>query len=450
MPREQFRLPDLGEGLPDAEIVRWLVAVGEPVTINQPIVEVETAKALVEVPSPLTGVLVVRHAEPGDTVEVGRPLITVDTDATAAAASLGPATRPERGTDSPADGRTPVLVGYGPRTSAGPSRTRPRQRTDENGQNRQKERNKPDGPAIRPEHAEHAERRSQPGVLAKPPVRKLARDLGIDLWRIAGTGPHGTISRADVEAARLPAREEPASRVRRIPVTGVRRATAAAMVASAYTAPQVTEFVSVDVTEMMAARDRIAALPEFTGVKVTALLFVAQALLTAVQRHPMINSSWAEAAGDAPAQILIHEDVNLGIAVASPRGLVVPNIPRAQGMGLVALGHALHELTTTARAGKITPGSLRGGTITITNIGVFGIDIGTPILNPPEAAILALGAIRPTPWIHNGELAVRTVAQLALTFDHRIVDGELAARVLADVGAMLADPAVALAWSARQ
>ncbi len=327
-----------------------------------------------------------------------------------------------------------MLVGYGPRTSAGPARTRTRRRT---------------APTVQPTPVKPDQARPDRDgpVLAKPPVRKLARDLGVDIWRVTGTGPHGTISRADVEAARTSAHDERGARVRRVPVTGVRRATAAAMVTSAFTAPQVTEFVSVDVTETMAARDRIAALPEFAGVKVTALLFVAKALLTAVQRHPMINSCWEEASGDEPAQIVIHETVNLGIAVASPRGLVVPNIPAAQEMGLVALGHALHELTAAARTGTVTPGALRGGTITITNIGVFGIDTGTPILNPPEAAILALGAIRPMPWVHDGNLAVRTVAQLALTFDHRIVDGELGAKVLADVARMLADPAVALAWN---
>ncbi len=491
MPREQFRLPDLGEGLPDAEIVRWLVEVGERVTVNQPIAEVETAKALVEVPSPFAGVLATRHAEPGDTVEVGQPLVTIDTGTddtrgdtgagtgaggtrttggtSAPAAGDAPTTDGTRGPDGqtaePSDERMPVLVGYGPRGLSGMSR-RSSRRGSHTGATGTTGATAAAGPAQavsapmttgRPASPDSVQRPGRPdrperparavAVLAKPPVRKLARDLGVDLGTIIGTGPHGTISRADVEAARTSTNGQDAGRVRRIPVTGVRRATAQAMVASAANAPQVTEFVSVDVTETMAARERLAALPEFADVKVTPLLFVAKALLTAVSRQPMINSRWEDAIGDAPAQIVVHEYVNLGIAVASPRGLVVPNIANADEMSLIELAHALHELTMTTRNGKTTPDALRGGTITITNIGVFGVDIGTPLLNPPEAAILALGAIRPMPWVHEGELAVRTVAQLALTFDHRIIDGELGSRVLADVARMLADPTVTLAWS---
>ncbi|AEH11721.1 MULTISPECIES: dihydrolipoamide acetyltransferase family protein [Protofrankia] len=534
MSRAQFRLPDLGEGLPDAEIVRWLVEVGEHVAVNQPIAEVETAKALVEVPSPFTGVLAVRHAEPGDTVEVGQPLVTIDTgaggetgggtktvdaatdsaessansihraagaDATAGGASpvtAGPGAAKGRrrgqapaasgpdpaaghppgpaasGSDERGDERMPVLVGYGPRGASGVSRRASRRSARQDpADRRQDPAGRTDGAAStavagwpatrgsaqpagrpgspRPVDSSAGPRRSAQAVavLAKPPVRKLARDLGVDLGTVVGTGPHGTISRADVEAARTFANghDTDQDRVRRIPVTGVRRATAQAMVSSVANAPQATEFVSVDVTETMAARDRLAALPEFADVRVTPLLFVAKALLTAVGRQPMINSRWEDAVGDEPARIAVHGYVNLGIAVASPRGLVVPNIADADRMSLVELAHALHELTVTARGGKSTPEALRGGTITITNVGVFGVDIGTPILNPPEAAILALGAIRPMPWVHEGELAVRTVAQLALTFDHRIVDGELGSRVLADVARMLTDPTVALAWN---
>ncbi len=460
---EQFRLPDLGEGLPDAEIVRWLVEVGDPITVNQPIAEVETAKALVEVPSPLAGVLATRHAEAGETVEVGRPLVTVDTGGETSGGPLAsvPGTVPEadRGPADLPDGRTPVLVGYGPRDRSGPSRARTHRRGGQVGTpGAIHGTTTPTNTSVtvtttpvttrvsqQPDQPERRSRRV--AVLAKPPVRKLARDLGVDLQAIIGTGPHGTISRADVESARKSASGHRATRTHLVPVTGVRRAIAEAMVTSAFNAPQVTEFVSVDVTRTLAARDRIAALPEFSGVKVTPLLFIAKALLTAVRRHPMVNSSWEDPVGDEPAQIAVHEYVNLGIAVAAPRGLVVPNIPDAGELGLVALAHALHDLTVTARAGKLTPQALRGGTITITNIGVFGVDIGTPILNPPEAAILALGAIRPMPWVHEGELAVRTVAQLALTFDHRIVDGELGAKVLTDVARMLTDPTVILALS---
>ncbi|KDA44339.1 dihydrolipoamide acetyltransferase family protein, partial [Frankia sp. BMG5.23] len=314
-------------------------------------------------------------------------------------------------------------------------------------------------------------------VLAKPPVRKLARDLGVDLASLAGTGPDGTISRADVEAAvRAAARTAPLAapptrdappigvipagatfsaetRTWHVPVTGIRRSMAQAMVASVSAAPHVTEFLTVDATATMAARDRIAALPEFTGIKITPLLFVARALLIAVRRHPMINSSWVEDAGGGRPEnggrpeIHVYDRVNLGIAVAGPRGLVVPTIPDAGRLDVVGLAHALAGLTTAARADRLSPADLRGGTITITNVGVLGVDIGTPILNPGEAAILALGSIRPMPWVHEGQLTVRTVVQLALSFDHRIVDGALGSAVLADVGAVITDPTVALAWS---
>jgi pyruvate dehydrogenase E2 component (dihydrolipoamide acetyltransferase) len=237
-----------------------------------------------------------------------------------------------------------------------------------------------------------------------------------------------------------------ASRTWRIRVSGVRRATARAMVSSAFTAPHVTEFVSVDLTETLAVRDRIAALPEFAGLRVTPLLFVARALLAAVRRHPMINATWVES-GVGDPEIVVSDTVNLGIAVASPRGLLVPNIPGADRLDLTGLATALLDLTTRTRAGAARPADLSGGTITITNIGVYGVDIGTPILNPGEAAILAVGAIRPAPWVHEGQLAVRTVGQLALSFDHRLVDGELGSAVLADVAAMLTDPAVLLAFA---
>ncbi|HJX43360.1 MAG TPA: dihydrolipoamide acetyltransferase family protein, partial [Geodermatophilus sp.] len=228
----------------------------------------------------------------------------------------------------------------------------------------------------------------------------------------------------------------------RIPVKGVRRATAAAMVASAFTAPHVTEFLTVDVTRMMKLRSRTAARPEFAGVKVSPLLFVAKALLMAARRHPMVNSSWDEAA----QEIVVHGQVNLGIAAATPRGLVVPNVKGADRLSLRELAAALGELTETARAGRTAPADMTGGTITITNVGVFGVDTGTPILNPGESAILAFGAVREMPWVHKGRIRVRQVTQLALSFDHRVIDGELGSRFLADVGALLHDPQTALAY----
>jgi pyruvate dehydrogenase E2 component (dihydrolipoamide acetyltransferase) len=298
-------------------------------------------------------------------------------------------------------------------------------------------------------------------------VRRLARDLGVDLGGLAGSGPEGRVTREDVEraadtgqpgttaqAAAGPGAGEappapalsgtvPPAAEERIPVRGVRKHTAAAMVASAFTAPHVTEFLQVDVTETMAAARRARELPEFAGFKVSPLLFVAKALLIAAGRHPMINSSWDEAA----QEIVVKRPVNLGIAVAAERGLIVPNVKGADALPLAGLARAIDELATTARAGKATPADLAGGTITITNVGVFGVDTGTPILMPGEAAILAFGMVRDMPWVVAGELAVRKVTTLALSFDHRIVDGELGSAVLRDVGSMLEDPVRMIAWS---
>jgi pyruvate dehydrogenase E2 component (dihydrolipoamide acetyltransferase) len=297
-------------------------------------------------------------------------------------------------------------------------------------------------------------------------VRKLAKDLGVDLAGLAGTGPDGTITREDVQAAvaapaapavpsvapgrpaaapaTVPAWTAAAAgpREERVAVRGVRKHTAAAVSASAFTAPHVTEFLQVDVTAMMAAVERLRDLPEFAGLRVSPLLLVAKALLVAVGRHPMINSSWDEGA----QEIVIKHYVNLGIAAATERGLIVPNIKDAHTLSLPGLAGALAQLTATAREGKAQPADLAGGTITITNVGVFGIDAGTPILTPGEAAILAFGQVRQMPWVHEGELAVRQVTTLSLSFDHRIVDGDLGSAVLRDVGAMLTDPVTTLAW----
>jgi pyruvate dehydrogenase E2 component (dihydrolipoamide acetyltransferase) len=286
-------------------------------------------------------------------------------------------------------------------------------------------------------------------VLAKPPVRRLARDLGVDLAVLMGTGPQGSVTRDDVRSAAADDRSRSVEGnaykglEERIPVRGVRKATAAAMVASAFTAPHVTEFLQVDVTETMAALGRVRDLPEFADVKVSPLLFVARALLTAVARHPMINSSWDGAA----QEIVVKRYVNLGIAVATERGLLVPSVKDAHAMTLAELARALDALAETARSGKATPADLSGGTITITNVGVFGVDAGTPILTPGEAGIVAFGAIRDMPWVVDGQLAVRKVTTLSLSFDHRIVDGELGSAVLRDVGSMLEDPVRLVAWS---
>jgi len=234
-----------------------------------------------------------------------------------------------------------------------------------------------------------------------------------------------------------------AGRETRVPVKGVRRATAQAMVASAFTAPHVTEFVTVDVTRTMKLVQRLRADREFEGVKVSPLLLVAKAMLLAVRRNPEINAAWDEQA----QEIVVKHYVNLGIAAATPRGLMVPNIKDAQDRSLRQLADDLAALTATARAGRTSPADMSGGTISITNVGVFGVDTGTPILNPGEAAILAFGAVRPTPWVHRGKVVPRQVTTLALSFDHRLVDGDLGSRFLADVAAVLERPERALVGS---
>ena len=362
------------------------------------------------------------------------------------------------GTLAPKPERQAVLVGYG--VKLGPATRRARKATPGPGPGQATTTTKPatgnSGSADADDYAD----RERPAVLAKPPVRKLARDLGVDLSALAGTGPNGSITRDDVMSAaagadataRGDAADRPApphlvpvaavSREERIPIRGVRKHTAAAMTASAFTAPHVTEFLQIDMTETMAATARLKALPEFAGLRLSPLLLVARALLVAVARHPMINSSWDEAA----QEIVVRHYVNLGIAAATDRGLVVPNIKEAQALTLPALAGALADLAETARSGQASPADLSGGTITITNVGVFGIDTGTPILTPGETAILAFGRVKDAPWVHAGQLAVRKVTTLALSFDHRIVDGDVGATVLRDIGAMLEEPLNMLAW----
>ncbi|CAM5786444.1 dihydrolipoamide acetyltransferase family protein [Cellulomonas persica] len=522
---QQFPLPDAGEGLTEAEIVEWHVAVGDTVEVNQTIVEIETAKSLVDLPCPWAGVVTRLLVEPGTTVDVGTPIIEIDTDpdgeapvgsdegASGSAASgdaaaderaTGEAASGEAASDEPAtttgavrhvggavrhsgvepggaeeieaareargaaeraaaavpaaDGSTAaapavrsaaqpaaaeqresVLVGYG--LAAGGSARRPRGEAGAT------------TPAAAPPGRTHA--------LAKPPVRKLARELGVDLDSLTPTGPGGIVTREDVLAhaaqaeartlATYPGDDQPwlasgtvssDGRQTRVPVKSVRKRTAEAMVTSAFTAPHVTVFHTVDVTRTMKLVEKLRGDKEFADVRVTPLLVAAKALLLAVRRHPEINASWDEAA----QEIVYKHYVNLGIAAATPRGLVVPNVKDAHRLGLHELAAALGELTSTARAGRTSPTDMADGTITITNVGVFGIDTGTPILNPGEAAILAFGAIREQPWVHKGKIKVRSVTQLALSFDHRLVDGELGSRVLADVAAVLADPAQGLVW----
>jgi 2-oxoisovalerate dehydrogenase E2 component (dihydrolipoyl transacylase) len=427
---KQFKMPDVGEGLTEADILRWDVKPGDTVKVNQTLVEVETAKAAVELPSPYAGVVTELHAAEGDTVDVGVPIITIDVGASApttAEPEVAPAAAAEP------EERQSVLVGYGPR---GGTRRRTRKAA-------------PDTPSAHPAFnvtptqppADAPETRHR--VLAKPPVRRLAKTLGVDITTVEPTGPNGTVSRADVEqaaAAPAPAVAEVSARETRIPIKGVRKHTAAAMVASAFTAPHVTEFITVDVTAMMQLRDRVAARPDFSDVKVSPLLLVAKAVVLAARRTPEINASWDADAGE----IVLKHYVNLGIAAATDRGLVVPNIKDADRLTLRELALAVAELTETARAGRTSPADLTGGTITITNVGVFGIDTGTPILNPGEAGIVAFGAVRKMPWVVDDEIVPRWVTQLAVSFDHRMVDGQQGSQFLADVAAVLHDPASAL------
>ncbi|MFI5881336.1 dihydrolipoamide acetyltransferase family protein [Streptomyces sp. NPDC051554] len=434
---QQFLLPDVGEGLTEAEILAWSVRPGDVVEVNQIIVEVETAKAAVELPSPYAGVVSALHAEVGDLLPVGRPLITIDTDASGEAASG----EPDGGAVQQPDAEQPaLLVGYGPQgTGNGRRRRRPAnpaqpQRADS------VEASAPEPAATRP--------------AAKPPVRKLAKDLGVDLTTVAPTGPGNTITREDIhEAARgaspqtapTPALDAPRTSETRVPIRGVRKHTAAAMVASAFTAPHVTEFIAVDVTATMRLRELVAGRREFRDLRVTPLLFFARAFLIALAKTPEANSSWDEAA----QEIVLKHYVNLGVAAATDRGLVVPNIKGADRMPLLELAQALADLTATARAGRTSPQGMTGGTVTLTNVGVFGVDTGTPILNPGEAAILAVGAVRRMPWVvqdddGNERIEPRWGTQLALSFDHRLMDGRQGSELLAHTAQILHEPGLAM------
>ncbi|GAA2843701.1 dihydrolipoamide acetyltransferase component of pyruvate dehydrogenase complex [Actinoplanes cyaneus] len=472
---KEFNLPDLGEGLTEGEILAWLVKVGDTIELNQPIVEVETAKAAVEIPAKWGGVVTKIFHEAGTTVEVGSPIISIDTDPGAgdlpepsaeslAAVTIAPsegAIEPGMvGSPAPAApglGRTPVLVGYGVREAS--VKRRPRVSTPAAAASVAPVPAASAAPApasvVPPAAQTVAPARSGP-VLAKPPVRKLARDLGVDLATITGTGPLGSVTRDDVhKAAEGPskpavvagARPVPvfdASREQRIPVKGVRKLTAENMVASAFTAPHVTEFLTVDVTRSMKALEKLKARRDFADLRVSPLLLVAKAVLLAVKRYPMVNSSWSAGTNE----IVIKDHVNLGIAAATERGLIVPNIKDAGRLSLRELAESLNELIRVARSGKTPPADMAHGTLSITNVGVFGVDTGTPILPPGESAILAFGAIRPTPWVHKGKIKVRQVTTLGLSFDHRIIDGELGSKFLRDIGEFLTDPEAALlAWT---
>jgi len=484
---KHFNLPDPGEGLLEAEIVTWKVKVGDAVKVNDIIVEIETAKSLVELPVPYAGTVTALLAAEGDTVEVGTPIISVDdglggdvapvaapptTVAGVPVASASAATSPGEDTagqsgEAAPEQRVANLVGYGPRATSGKRRAR-KGLSAAATTSAQLNQAFSTVPAALPEPivAPPVSAPSPGGrSLAKPPVRKFAKDLGIDLAQVAGSGEGGIVTRADVEAhaagggaaadqADLPANGAGTSaytapvfaatgeRETRIPIKGVRKVTAQAMVSSAFSAPHVTEFITVDVTRTMKLVDRLRTDREFRDVKVSPLLVVAKALIIASRRNPGINATWDEAA----QEIVVKNYVNLGIAAATPRGLMVPNIKDADQMSLRQLADAMANLISTARDGKTQPAGMSGGSITITNVGVFGVDTGTPILNSGEAAILCFGAIRQMPWVVKGKIKPRWVTQLGLSFDHRMVNGDLGSRFLADVAAVLHDPGQALVW----
>lgn len=473
-----FPLPDPGEGLVEADVVTWRVKVGDVVSVNDIVVEIETAKSLVELPIPWAGTVVELLVPEGATVEVGTPIVSVDvvgsdrTEHLSAPGANGDSVPTGPGSsDDPGAERVANLVGYGP---SGGSTTR-RRRSGAPATGAPAVEAAPAGtapaaaavPLPSPADASLAETVAPraPGdarrPLAKPPVRKFAKDHGVDLARVTPTGPDGIVTRADVQAdldaaqasgstagsARETSARSQGERETRIPIKGVRRATAAAMVDSAFTAPHVTEFVTVDVTRTLDLLDRLRADRAYSGVRLSPLLILSKVLLLAIRRNPGVNATWDEAAGE----IVQKHYVNLGIAASTPRGLIVPNIKDADALSLLDLGRELETLVTTAREGRTPPADMAAGTITITNVGVFGVDNGTPIINPGEAAILCLGAIRKMPWVVTDEsgadtIAVRQVTQLSLSFDHRLIDGDLGSRFLADIAALLEDPARALAW----
>ncbi|MEO7236391.1 MAG: dihydrolipoamide acetyltransferase family protein [Lapillicoccus sp.] len=481
---KEFRLPDPGEGLTEAEVVTWRVAVGDTVKVNDIVVEIETAKSIVELPVPFGGTVTQLLVSEGETVEVGTPIIAVDTEPGAAApvqdapdSSAPDSSAPDSSApDSSADeaeieegkiggttstGRTAVLVGYGVKQTEAKRRPRKASDTEPRLPQHNPDEFVPSSGVGVGDRTERAPRATAPAaartpgaarVLAKPPVRKLAKDLGVDLDQVVASGEGGVITRGDVEGHGSPSVPAVSSgpieaREERVPVKGVRKMTAQAMVESAFTAPHVTEWVTVDVTRTMELVETLKQDREFRDVKVTPLLVLAKALCVAIARNPGMNAVWDEAA----QEIVVKRYVNLGIAAATPRGLLVPNIKDADSMTMRQLADQIGSLTATAREGRTQPADMSGGTMTITNVGVFGVDSGTPIINPGESAIVCFGAIRKQPWVVTNaagedEIAIRHVTQLAVSFDHRLIDGELGSRFLSDVAAILADPARGLVW----
>ena len=492
----EYLLPDVGEGLTEAEIVTWKVKVGDEIKINDIVVEIETAKSLVELPSPYAGVVSALLVPEGETVPVGTPIIRIGEDAPAAGSAAPAATPPaEIDLSNPAasgGGEGESLVGRNKADRDPVRRARRRSAPDAVGVHAAKadvqdvfnlgapaqhdrvmhivdavttDAERQAGGHLEPSPAVPAETARANGgnvrTLAKPPVRKLAKDLGVDLTALQGSGPQGSITRQDVEQASaetgalMPGQYDDlarpgvapmrGARETREPIKGMRKMMGQAMVQSAFSAPHVTEWVTVDVTRTTELVERLRARREFADVKVSPLLVLARACLLAIRRTPVVNSTWDEQA----QEIVFKGYVNLGIAAATPRGLVVPNVKDADALSLLELALALGELTAVAREGRTQPAEMSGGTFTITNVGVFGVDAGTPIINPGESAILAFGATTRRPWVvtdrdGNESLEIRDVCTLALSFDHRHVDGESGSRFLADVATIMEDPATAL------
>ncbi|BCW12532.1 dihydrolipoamide acetyltransferase family protein [Paenarthrobacter nicotinovorans] len=515
---KKFNLPDVGEGLTEAEVVAWKVKPGDTVAINDVLCEIETAKSLVELPSPFAGTVTELLVEEGITVEVGTAIIAVsegqDGDAQAAPDAPAPAAVAEE-TFTPLYGKLTAeageqpaggpLVGSGPKADAVKRRARKRpagavveaagvaENAEGTVQDNQavlaakaaeapvSQRPTPARAVVEPLQQAPAAPSAQPSaqqpaatrgaafggtisglvnkVLAKPPVRKFARDLGIDLADVVATGQRGEVTREDLVSYQAQrdaeldqadtfwgaSRKPQEQRVERVPVKGVRKATAKAMVESAFSAPHVSIFVDVDASRTMEFVKRLKVSRDFEGIKVSPLLILAKAVIWAAARNPSVNATWVEDAdGKGGAEIQIKHFMNLGIAAATPRGLMVPNIKDAQDLSLKELALALNELATKARAGKTQPAEMQGGTLTITNIGALGIDTGTPIINPGEVAIIAFGTIKQKPWVLDGEVIPRWITTLGGSFDHRVVDGDLSARFMADVAAILEEPALLL------
>ncbi|NUT70499.1 dihydrolipoamide acetyltransferase family protein [Pseudarthrobacter sp. C4D7] len=487
MTLNKFNLPDVGEGLTEAEVVSWKVKPGDTVAVNDVICEIETAKSIVELPSPFAGTVMELLVPEGVTVDVGTAIISVsdevsgdptpaDVRAPQAAPAADAAVQPLYGklqadqedAGSAGSPATAPLVGSGPKADAvkrRPRKTAPAAAVTVNAPEVEPVQPRTPAEVTAGEPAAVDTRPTLGGtitglvnrVLAKPPVRKIARDLGIDLADVVATGSRGEVTREDLVSyqAQRDAELDKADgfwgkagkpqdqRVERIPVKGVRKATAKAMVESAFAAPHVSIFVDVDASRTMEFVKRLKTSRDFEGIKVSPLLILAKAVIWAAARNPSVNAAWVDNQ-DGSAEIQVKHFMNLGIAAATPRGLMVPNIKNAQDLSLKELALALNDLATTARAGKTQPAQMQGGTLTVTNIGALGIDTGTPIINPGEVAIVAFGTIKQKPWVLDGEVIPRWITTLGGSFDHRVVDGDLSARFMADVAAILEEPALLL------